>query len=49
MGCVPKKLMVFAGRYPGEIAEAAGYGWNGATAGKFDWKAFMEYKNTEIS
>ena len=49
VGCVPKKLMVFAGRYPGEIAEAAGYGWNGATAGKFDWKAFMEYKNTEIS
>jgi len=49
VGCVPKKLMVFAGRYPGEISEAAGYGWKGATAGTFDWKTFMEAKNTEIT
>jgi glutathione reductase (NADPH) len=49
VGCVPKKLMVFAGRYPSEVAEAAGYGWEGATPGKFDWKTFMEYKNTEIT
>jgi len=49
VGCVPKKLMVFASRYPGEIAEAAGYGWSGATAGTFDWKTFVEYKNTEIT
>ena len=49
VGCVPKKLMVFAARYPGEIAEAEGYGWDGATPGTFDWKSFMEYKNTEIS
>lgn len=49
VGCVPKKLMVFAARYPGEVGEAAGYGWNGATAGSFDWKKFMEYKDTEIT
>ena len=49
VGCVPKKLMVFAARYPSEVGEAAGYGWEGATAGKFNWKTFMEYKNTEIS
>jgi glutathione reductase (NADPH) len=49
VGCVPKKLMVFAARYPGDVAEAAGYGWKGATPGKFDWKQFMEYKDTEIS
>jgi len=49
VGCVPKKLMVFASRYPSEIAEAAGYGWQGATAGKFDWSTFMEAKNAEIS
>lgn len=49
VGCVPKKLMVFAGRYPGEIGEAAGYGWKGATAGTFDWKTFIEAKNTEIT
>jgi len=49
VGCVPKKLMVFAGRYPADIAEAKGYGWEGATPGKFDWKQFMEYKDTEIT
>mmetsp|Transcript_2095 Transcript_2095/g.2539 ORF Transcript_2095/g.2539 Transcript_2095/m.2539 type:complete len:523 (+) Transcript_2095:131-1699(+) len=49
VGCVPKKLMVFAARYPGDIKEAAGYGWKGATAGEFDWKQFMEYKDTEIT
>lgn len=49
VGCVPKKLMVFAGRYPFEIGEAAGYGWVGATSGVFDWKAFIEAKNTEIT
>jgi len=49
VGCVPKKLMVFAARYPGDIAEAAGYGWQGATAGTFDWKQFMESKDAEIT
>jgi hypothetical protein len=37
--------MVFASRYPGEIAEMAGYGWKGATPGEFDWKVFLENKN----
>ena len=41
--------MVFASRYPSGIAQAAGYGWQGATAGKFDWDQFMEAKNAEIS
>ena len=49
VGCVPKKLMVFASRYPGEIAEAEGYGWSGASPGAFNWKTFMEYKDTEIT
>ncbi|KAL3780229.1 hypothetical protein HJC23_013521 [Cyclotella cryptica] len=49
VGCVPKKLMVFASRYPGEIAEMSGYGWKGATAGEFDWKVFLENKNKEIT
>ena len=53
VGCVPKKLMVFASRYPNEISSATGYGWHDATVGgadsKFDWKAFMETKNTEIT
>ena len=33
VGCVPKKLMVFASRYPDAVEESAGYGWEGATAG----------------
>lgn len=49
VGCVPKKLMVFAARYPADVAEAKGYGWEGATPGKFDWKQFMEYKDKEIT
>jgi glutathione reductase (NADPH) len=49
VGCVPKKLMVFAGRYPSEIGEAAGYGWEGATEGTFNWKKFIEYKDKEIT
>ena len=37
--------MVFASRYPGEIAEMEGYGWKGASPGEFDWKVFLENKN----
>eukprot|EP00934_Nitzschia_sp_Nitz4_P003553 Nitzschia sp. Nitz4//scaffold403_size10707//7468//9063//NITZ4_009064-RA/size10707-processed-gene-0.5-mRNA-1//1//CDS//3329551089//3543//frame0 len=49
VGCVPKKLMVFASRYPTEIGEAAGYGWKGAAEGSFDWSQFMEAKGQEIA
>ena len=49
VGCVPKKLMVFASRYPSEISEMSGYGWSGATPGSFNWEAFMQYKDKEIS
>lgn len=49
VGCVPKKLMVFASRYPGSIAEAKGYGWDGAKPGTFSWDTFMEAKDAEIS
>jgi glutathione reductase (NADPH) len=49
VGCVPKKLMVFASHYPEEVASAAGYGWEGATAGTFNWDYFMEQKNKEIT
>lgn len=49
VGCVPKKLMVFASRYPSATAESAGYGWTGATAGDFNWEKFMEAKDAEIT
>ena len=41
--------MVFAGRYPNAIAESAGYGWEGAGPGTFNWQKFMELKDAEIS
>jgi len=49
VGCVPKKLMVFASRYPGMIAESAGFGWEGAGPGTFNWEQFMEAKDAEIT
>jgi len=49
VGCVPKKLMVFASRYPSDVSESAGYGWEGATAGEFDWTKFMKAKDDEIT
>jgi hypothetical protein len=49
VGCVPKKLMVFASRYPGTSAESVGYGWDSPTSGTFNWDKFMDAKNTEIT
>jgi len=51
VGCVPKKLMVFASRYPAIVEESKGYGWNEgpSSLGKFSWETFMEAKDKEIS
>merc|ERR1712028_134488 len=50
VGCVPKKLMVFASRYPAVIAESQRYGWQNPTdKATFSWDDFMEAKNTEIT
>ncbi|GIT90891.1 glutathione-disulfide reductase [Jannaschia pagri] len=47
-GCVPKKLMVFASEYPGAIQQATQYGWD-AQVGAFDWTAFKDHLNSELS
>ncbi|MCJ8314586.1 MAG: glutathione-disulfide reductase [Saccharospirillaceae bacterium] len=47
VGCVPKKLMVYAASYPQQVKNAQGFGWN-ASVGEFDWAAFIQKKNTEI-
>ena len=47
-GCVPKKLMVFAASAPLAAAEARGYGWQGAEAGRFDWAAFRGKLDAEL-
>lgn len=46
-GCVPKKLMVYAGRFADDFADAAGFGWMVGEA-RFDWAAFVAAKDREI-
>ncbi|MDF1750066.1 MAG: glutathione-disulfide reductase [Alphaproteobacteria bacterium] len=47
VGCVPKKLMVYAAHYREDFEEAAGFGW---TVGprSFNWSTLVERKNAEI-
>ena len=46
-GCVPKKLLVYAGRFAHEFDEAASFGW---TLGerRFDWNRLISNKDSEI-
>jgi glutathione reductase (NADPH) len=46
-GCVPKKLMVYAGRYAEDFEDAAGFGWTVESA-RFDWKTLIANKDREI-
>ncbi|MEM9204813.1 MAG: glutathione-disulfide reductase [Pseudomonadota bacterium] len=47
-GCVPKKLMVYASRFPHEFEVAKGYGWSfGET--HFSWADFLARKDSEIA
>ena len=47
VGCVPKKLMVYASHLPEELEDAQGFGWS-TTKATHDWPAFIQRKNTEI-
>ena len=48
VGCIPKKLLVYASHYGEDFDDLAGYGW---TVGeqRFDWAKLIENKNREIS
>ena len=46
-GCVPKKLMVYAARFPKYVEESAGYGWKIAP-GEFDWKKMITAVHGEV-
>jgi len=48
LGCVPKKLLMYASAYRDTFADAAGFGW---TVGPqdFDWATLIERKDAEIS
>ena len=47
VGCVPKKLFVYASHYGEDFRAAEGYGWH-AGAVKFSWDELRENKNREI-
>lgn len=48
VGCVPKKLMVYASHYHEDFAEARGFGW---TMGEYrhDWSTLIARKDAEIA
>ena len=48
VGCIPKKLLVYASHYGDDFNDLAGYGW---TVGerRFDWSKLIENKNREIN
>ncbi len=48
VGCIPKKLFVYAAHYAEDFNDAAGYGWqvDGQT---FDWNTLVNNKDNEIN
>ena len=47
-GCVPKKLLVYASRFPDEFADAEDFGWQVSVKG-FSWAALIAAKDKEIT
>lgn len=47
-GCVPKKLMVYASRFPIEFEEAVGFGWQ-VSGASFDWADLKRRRDQEVS
>ncbi len=48
VGCVPKKLFVYASKVSEELAQAAGFGWT-VGEGSFDWATLVRNKDAEIA
>lgn len=47
VGCIPKKLFVYAAHYAEDFNDAAGYGWQ-VSEPVFDWNVLLNNKNIEI-
>lgn len=47
VGCVPKKLLVYASHFAESFRDARGYGWE-AVRPDFDWSTLIANKNREI-
>ncbi len=48
VGCVPKKLFVYAGQFAEAFADARGFGWDVPSA-RFDWQTLLANKDREIA
>ncbi len=48
VGCVPKKLYVYASQFSDAWRDAQGFGWS-PSAPSFDWSVLRDNKKTEIS
>jgi len=48
VGCVPKKLFVYASHVGEDIHDAKGFGWS-VNSRQFDWNTLVENKNIEIA
>jgi glutathione reductase (NADPH) len=48
VGCIPKKLLVYASHYGTDFADAAAYGWNVGPR-TFDWARLIANKDKEIA
>ncbi|MEP9370205.1 glutathione-disulfide reductase [Xanthobacter sp. VNH20] len=46
-GCVPKKLLVYAGRYAQDLKDMEGFGWS-VEGARFDWSTLIANKDREI-
>jgi glutathione reductase (NADPH) len=47
LGCVPKKLMVYASSFSSAFEDAAGFGWS-VTEPSFDWAALKTNRDREL-
>lgn len=47
VGCIPKKLFVYAAHFAEDFHDAAGYGWR-VPEPVFDWNVLLKNKNNEI-
>ncbi|MBA59692.1 MAG: glutathione-disulfide reductase [Gammaproteobacteria bacterium] len=48
VGCVPKKLFVYASHFSEDFVQSKAFGWAFSDT-KFDWPTLLENKNTEIA
>jgi glutathione reductase (NADPH) len=47
VGCIPKKLLVYASHYGEDLADATGFGWS-VDDRRFEWSTLIANKNQEI-